>query len=122
MHLGGEAAFPLEASVLIVSNGGPPAGEAAWVAPGVPSGLMPNPHLFPLPDAPGSMLQPCPPASIFNALHAPESLGFLRDSFPGGVVDLGDPTHRERKNHMDRSILCRRGLVNLISQEHSWLL
>ena len=41
---------------------------------------------------------------------------------PGGVVDLGDPTHRGRKNHMDRSILCRRGLVNLISQEHSWLL
>ena len=80
MHLGGEAAFPLEASVLIVSNGGPPAGEAAWVAPGVPSGLMPNPHLFPLPDAPGSMLQPCPPASIFNAIHAPESLGALNNT------------------------------------------
>ena len=24
-----------------------------------------------------------------------------RDSFPGGVADLGDPTHRGRKNHMD---------------------
>ena len=47
---------------------------------------------------------------------------FLRDSFPGGVEDLEDPTHRGRQNHMDRSMLCRRGLVNLISQEHSWLL
>ena len=47
---------------------------------------------------------------------------FLRDSFPGGVADLEDPTHRGRQNHMDRSMLCRRGLVNLISQEHSWLL
>ena len=47
---------------------------------------------------------------------------FLRDSFPGGVADLEDPTHRGRQNNMDRSMLCRRGLVNLISQEHSWLL
>ena len=28
-----------------------------------------------------------------------------RDSFPGGVADLGDPTHRGRQNHMDRSML-----------------
>ena len=35
---------------------------------------------------------------------------------------LGGPTHRGRQNHIDRSMLCRRALVNLISQEHSWLL
>ena len=61
-----------------------------------------------------------------NSVSQPQRSGswrsFLRDSFPGGVADLGDPTHRGRKNHMDRSMLCRRGLVNLISQEHSWLL
>ena len=61
-----------------------------------------------------------------NSISQPRRSGswrsFLRDSFPGGVADLGDPTHRGRKNHMDRSMLCRRGLVNLISQEHSWLL
>ena len=42
--------------------------------------------------------------------------------FPGGGSDLGDPTHRGRQNGMYRSVLCRRALVNLISQEYSWLL
>ena len=27
-------------------------------------------------------------------------------------------THRGRQNHMDRSMLCRRALLNLISEEH----
>ena len=33
---------------------------------------------------------------------------FLRGSIPRAGVDLGDPSHRGRKNHMDRSMLCRR--------------
>ena len=57
---------------------------------------------------------------------------------PGGKVVIGDlfseavsteqglipetHMHRGRQNHMDRSMLCRRALVNLISQEHSGLL
>ena len=38
---------------------------------------------------------------------------FLRGSFPGAGEDHEDPTHRGRQNHMDRSMLCRRALVNL---------
>ena len=37
-------------------------------------------------------------------------------------MDIGSPNAQGKKNHMDRSMLCRRGLVNLISQEQSWLL
>ena len=37
---------------------------------------------------------------------------FLRGCFPGVGADLGDPTHRGRQNQMDRSMLCRRSLVN----------
>ena len=55
---------------------------------------------------------------LSNPTSSPSVSCMDRDSFPGGVVDLEDPTHRGRKNHMDRSMLCRRGLVNLISQEH----
>ena len=45
----------------------------------------------------------------------------------GGLLELTQPLdkailHRGRKNHMDRSMLCRRGLVNLISQECPWIL
>ena len=42
-----------------------------------------------------------------------------RMTFPWAGADLRDPTHRARQNHMDRSMLCSRLLVNLISQEHS---
>ena len=42
-----------------------------------------------------------------------------------GITDSMDMSlnklrHRGRQNHMDRSMLCRRALVNVISQEHSW--
>ena len=47
---------------------------------------------------------------------------FLRGCFPGVGADLRDPTHRGRQNQIDRSMLCRRSIVNLLSQEHSWLL
>ena len=47
---------------------------------------------------------------------------FLRGFFLGAGANIGNPTHRGRQNHMDRSMLCSRALVNLISQEHSLLL
>ena len=40
----------------------------------------------------------------------------------GAGANIGNPTHRGRQNHMDRSMLHSRALVNLISQEHSCLL
>ena len=70
----------------------------------------------------GDSLALLPVNSVSQPQRSRSWRSFLRDSFPGGVVDFGDPTHRGRKNHMDRSIFCSRGLVNLISQEHSWLL
>ena len=55
-----------------------------------------------------------------NCISQPGRKAVPGDFFSG--VDLGDPTHRGRQNQMDRSMLCRRSLVNLLSQEHSWLL
>ena len=89
-------------------------------------------HTLLQPDRPGAVrpLFPCRRLACLASceLHFPawaQSCSwrfFLRGCFPGAGSDLGGPTHRGRQNHMDRSMLCRRALVNLISQEHSWLL
>ena len=63
-----------------------------------------------------------------NPFREPRSCALLAQDTPPAPALLlrggwsRDPTHRAMQNHMDRSMLCSRLLVNLISQEHSWLL
>ena len=51
--------------------------------------------------------------------NPPAMQGRDSGSIPGSGRSAGA---QGKKNHMDKSLLSRRALVNLISQEHSWLL
>ena len=62
-----------------------------------------------------------------NPSSQPLGKAYLEDIFSGVVsTELGPSpetqSHRGRQDHMETSMLCSRPLVNLISQEHSWLL